>query len=279
MTTSRKRAAETKLRYIDLRSPEITSDIDLRSVRDYVASLLPAVNVRVLPPPHKGLSKSQLHRLAEHNATARVRDPSRRTQSAEPMYGEVDYELRVLSGKAKLGGVVYDGRKLAEAYADLLGTEQGLEVCSIVFTQRLVTTYSDDDLRHHLRTIVCGFPSVVSIPGVVEAPAKPRDYYFLRQQLEASGASQLHLEELKSSFRGRFLDYGDPRIADVLRGLSLQAVMFHLTLRPFCDKISCRLFNAHWQEDLIKSQITSGELCKKHADEIHELGRSPSISW
>lgn len=217
-------------------------------------------------------------RLAERLASARVKDPSKRDQSFEPMFGEVDYELRIIDADAKAGGVVYDGRKLGWIYQSLL-RDDSLSTSHIVLTDRLVSTFSEEDLRHHLRTVVPGFPSIISAPGVVEAPAKPRAYSIQKRTLEMMGASQVELEWLKRKFAGRFIDYGDESVEEVVKGLALQALMFHLTLHPFCENRGCRLFNAHWQEDLIESQVSRGGLCTAHAKRIRELGHRPEISW
>jgi len=208
-----------------------------------------------------------------------MKDPNKAEQSFEPMYGEIDYERRTVLGEARIGGIVYDGRRLEDLFVSILGPQDLREHASIILTDRLVSTYSTDDLRHHLRTIVCGFPSIVSLPGIVEAPAKPREYYLMKQGMELQGAGDVQLQELKKEFEGRFIDYGSPKTSEVLKGLALQAVLFHLTLQPFCDNKGCRLFNAHWQEELIGSQISSGKLCAKHENVIRRLGKEPAFSW
>jgi len=217
-------------------------------------------------------------RLASEIAAARVKDPTKRKQLEEPLYGEVDYELRLLDGDARAGGVVYDGRMLAEVLMRMIG-EAGLGVAHVVLTDRLVSTFSQEDLRHHLRTVVLGFPSIVSIPGIVEAPAKPRSYYVKKQAMEMMGASQLEMERLKEQFRGSFVDYGDPAMIEVLKGLLLQAVMFHLTLRPFCGNRTCRLFNAHWQEELLASQVAPDGVCSTHRSQLRMLSKKPFLRW
>ena len=174
---------------------------------------------------------------------------------------------------------MYDGRILEDLFISILGPQDLREHASIILTDRLVSTYSTDDLRHHLRTIVCGFPSIVSLPGIVEAPAKPREYYLAKQGMELQGAGDVQLLELKKEFEGRFIDYGSPKTTEVLKGLALQGVLFHLTLQPFCDNKRCRLFNAHWQEDLIGSQTSSGKLCAKHAKVVRDLGSEPIVKW
>ncbi len=44
----------------------------------------------------------------------------------------------------------------------------------------------------------------------------------------------------------------------------MQAIFYYQTGDPFCDKQDCRLFNAHWQKDLLHSQLEVGKLCEKH---------------
>jgi hypothetical protein len=93
---------------------------------------------------------------------------------------------------------------------------------------------------------------------VVEAPAKPRDFY-LKQQLGAS------LLTLKEEFKGKFIDYNDLRLTEVMKGYVMQALFFHITGNPFCKNKNCRLYNAHWQEDLIQAQLTSkNDFCAQH---------------
>jgi hypothetical protein len=277
MSTSR--AAEKRLRCLNLYSSENRSAKEFAEVKSYLETVLPSVEVSVRPTVFKIVPKSEVDGFAEAMASARIKDPSSAQQTFEPMFGEIDYERRAILGRSRVGGVVYDGRRLQEGLIRLLAKRASLSTASIVFTDRLVSTYSRDDLRHHLRTVICGFPSIVSIPGVVEAPAKPREYYLMKQRMELEGAGELLLQQLKSSFRGRFVDYDDPELFEVLKGLALQAVLYHLTTNPFCENRSCRLFNAHWQEDLMRSQVLDGKLCKKHEKQLASLGRKPVISW
>ncbi len=277
--TSSRRARSRLLRRVEIHSQEDPEGQHVSSSLDIARGFLPSVDFMLKPPVHHGSGEKRLEAAAKSLARARVKDPDTAVQDFEPMYGEVDYEIRALRGDAKVGGVVYDGRLLAETYRKHFLREVSSETAHVVLTGRLVTTFSRDDLRHHLRTIVCGFPSIVSLPGIVEAPAKPREYYVMKQELEMRGAGELQLERLKAAFRDRFIDYGDERITDVLAGLLLQAVMFHLTLEPFCRDKKCRLFNAHWQEDLIESQVSSASLCRRHAKQMSELAKKPIVNW
>ncbi|MGQ9587047.1 MAG: DUF6775 family putative metallopeptidase, partial [Thermoplasmata archaeon] len=262
-----------------LYSSENPQGSDLRKVKLYLQKLFPSLEVRVLPSIFRNVKKAELRSVATKLASARVKNPDAEEQGHEPLFGEVDYEIRAIQGRARVGGVIYEGRRLQELLMGLLPSRQTLSVASVVFTDRLISTFSRDDMRHHLRTIVCGFPSIVSKPGVVEAPAKPREFYILKRKMELEGASDYGIERLKSSFKGRFVDYGDPRLAEVLRGLALQAIMYHLALDPFCRDRDCRLFNSHRQEELVRAQITSGRVCLKHAEMLKELGKKPVLRW
>jgi hypothetical protein len=113
-----------------------------------------------------------------------------------------------------------------------------------------------------LRTSVYGIPSIISTSGLVEAPAKPREYYFLKQQYERLGKD---LMELKDKFEGSFIDYEDKRLTEIAKGYAMQAVFHSLTGDPFCGDKGCRLYNAHWQEEVISAQLESEyEFCPQH---------------
>jgi hypothetical protein len=45
-----------------------------------------------------------------------------------------------------------------------------------------------------------------------------------------------------------------------------------MTGEPFCEERECRLFNAHWQEDLLHAQLDGGsDLCAKHERMLAEI--------
>jgi len=97
----------------------------------------------------------------------------------------------------------------------------------------------------------------------VEAPAKPREFYLAQQQL-GGRPSEEAVAVLKQQFRGRFLDHDDPRLTEVVKGYAMQAVAYLLTGEAFCDDPDCRLFNAHWQEEMLCAQ-TADRYCERHA--------------
>ena len=81
--------------------------------------------------------------------------------------------------------------------------------------------------------------------------------------------------EAKQAFAGDIMAYGDPRMTEVAKGYMMQAVIYMATGEPFCSDASCRLFNAHWQKELIAAQLGQGpEFCPYHAGVLEELAKT-----
>jgi len=115
---------------------------------------------------------------------------------------------------------------------------------------------------------VYGIPSVITTTGLVEAPAKPKGYYLLKPQYEMLGKDLL---ELKERLKASFIDYEDERLTEVIKGYAMQALFYHLVGAPFCKDKGCRLYNAHWQEELIFAQLESEyEFCPHHSKLLAE---------
>jgi len=134
----------------------------------------------------------------------------------------------------------------------------------IVFTSALACTWDIQDCHYHPRSVLCGFPSVISTSGAVEGPARPRSIYVAK----IMGLSE---EQARSKYKGRFLEHDDVRMPEVAKGLAAQAVFYNLTGEPFCEREDCRLFNARWQEQLLSSQVISRRFCSSHTRFLKEL--------
>jgi hypothetical protein len=203
-------------------------------------------------------------------ASIKIQDASRKLVAVqEPLYGEIQYEQRRILGKTRAFGVLYDGFHLLRIFSKLVPQgERALGFVHIFLTNRLFATWDDGDRRYHARTSVYGPSSVISTTGIVEAPARPREYYVLKRQYEMVGKDLL---ELKERFKGSFIDYQDARLTEVVKGYVMQAIFYSLTGDPFCDDKGCRLYNAHWQEELILAQLESGYFCPRHAGLLQSL--------
>ncbi|NQT51910.1 hypothetical protein HQ576_07665 [bacterium] len=225
-------------------------------VRGFLAEWLPwlAVGVRGDPLAGRG-DEGPATRLCE----LRILHPTRERTPRRLLKPEVDVERRILDGTARpTPGVVYDGYALAALAGDRLPADETVqETIHVWLTERLIATWDDADRRYHARTIACGLPSIVSTAGMVQAPARDREFYLARR-LGVSDA------RAAATAGADFLDHEDARTTAVAKGYAMQAVLYHLAGEPFCDDPHCRLFNAHWQREMLAAQLEGDDFCTRH---------------
>ncbi|MBI4228444.1 MAG: hypothetical protein HY693_01855 [Deltaproteobacteria bacterium] len=183
-----------------------------------------------------------------------------------PNHQYTNLELERLTGERDYMGVFYDGYWLQRIFFKSLRAKAALKITNtfihIMFTSRLFGTF--EKRRYHARVILMGTPTLISTSGVVEAPARPREYYWLKAGFIQSGRD---IGELDSVYRGRFIDYNDSKITPILGSYALQAVAYELSGKEFCEDKACCLYNSHWQEEVLKAQL-AGRLCQEHHDII-----------
>jgi len=216
---------------------------------------------------YRRFSKKRMEDVSKELARIKVKDPGKRLVLEIPLQGEVDYEKRRISDSHwKIFGILYEGVFYQEIVSNLiLKGRVDLNRCIILFSNQLFGTWDRNNNRYHARVSLYGFPNLISITGLVEAPAKPKEFY-LKKQMGIS------MELLKEEYQGKFLDYGDLRMTTVMKGYAMQALLFHVTGDPFCGDRDCRLFNSHWQEEVLHSQMNGKyEFCPKHATLLKEL--------
>jgi hypothetical protein len=216
---------------------------------------------------YKRLPEKRITELAKQFARIRVKEPGKQFVLGKPLQVEIDYEKRrIRDPHWKIFGIFYEGVFYQRIISNLIYKDKlDLDHCSILITTQLFGTWDQDNRRSHARVSLYGFPSLISITGLVEAPAKPPKFYFKKQ-------IGIPLERLKEEYRGRFIDHGDQRMTEVLKGYLMQALFFHLVGNPFCEDRDCRLFNSHWQEEVLHAQMDGKyEFCPKHEAILKEL--------
>jgi hypothetical protein len=159
--------------------------------------------------------------------------------------------------------ILLDGFELQRIYSDFISEDEiELGHVHLIFKDSLISTYDEVTRRFHARTLICGTPSIISTTGIIEAPAKPKDYYF---KMMLSDLLNLSNKEIKTEFKGRFIDYGDPSVFRAALGFAVQAVFYFLTDGdPFCIENTCTLYNSHWQEEMIRAQVKTPKFCEYH---------------
>lgn len=207
------------------------------------------------------LSDELLDLTAERLSGAIVEDISSDLSSLKTAAALIDSEIRRLKGRQDLRGTLYDGYWVQRILHNMMA-ESGLELAiedalHIVFTGRLFGTF--EDRRYHARVVLTGQPSLISTSGIVEAPAKPREYYFIKGGLIQSGRDTSVLDEM---YKGKFLEYDDPKTTRVICSYALQAAFYHAAGQAFCENTDCCLYNSHWQEDVLRVQY-EGKPCNE----------------
>jgi hypothetical protein len=261
----------TKIKEIFIYSDYPSNSLSLPQLIDYIKDYGFSVEYRGNFFEFLDLAKEKAQELARKIAGTRVLDISTSLDEArEPIYGEIGVELRRLKGEASTLGVLYDGLWLQRIFYKIMSEkikgERGSGFVHIIFTGRLFGTFEKS--RYHARVILTGLPSLISTSGIVEAPAKPKDYYWLKAGFIRAGKD---VRELDQIYRGRFIEYDDKRITPVLKSYTLQAIFYELTGNPFCDNPSCCLYNSHWQEEVLKIQL-EGKLCGEHRNLLLRSG-------
>jgi hypothetical protein len=202
--------------------------------------------------------------LADGFAEARVTDPHD-PGTGNTMLGIVRYEERALEHPEREGGVLYDGNQVQSALNGALPRDEvGLDHAHVALLDRAIGTWGDHDGRWHKRVAVLGQPSIVSVPGLYEAPAKPESYYKEKQRHALLSGDSPPREVLENQVEGDFLIEDDPRTTEALRGYVLAAVHLLETGEAFCEREGCRLFDAHYQANLVEAQLREPEFCEAH---------------
>lgn len=218
---------------------------------------------------YERLPIEKMEGLAFRFAKVRVKGLGRGFTPGTPLPAEVDYEKRrIQTPHWKVIGIHYEGIFYQQAISELVLRETlDQDSCFILFTNQLFGTWGWDDRRYHVIASLYGFPNMISVSGLVEAPAKPKSFYLKRQM----GLSKESLQEI---YQGRFLVHGDPWLEEVAKGYAMQAFFFYLIGNPFCEDRHCRLFNSHWQEELLHCQLGGTyEYCPEHEEMLRALKR------
>lgn len=208
--------------------------------------------------------------IAKDLASCRVVNTKKPFEQHSPSLEEIEFEKESFLDSSKIKNIImYDGFEFQKILSNLISKDENtLDNFHIVFTNRLTCTYDYNDYRYHGRAVICSNPAIISTTGMIEAPAKPKEYYM---ELISNMAQGLNVDSLKKKYQGKYLEYHDKRISTVVEGYVLQALFYYLTGEAFCEDIDCRLFNPHWQKDLLRSQIEVGKLCQRHQKTLEEL--------
>ncbi len=204
----------------------------------------------------------------EKIASTRIFNLKKSFEKHNPTVNEILIELENKDMSNKEEMALYDGIELNEIIKELIPKEENNQnTLNIIFTNKLTCTFDQNDFKYHARTWIGSNPAIISTTGIIEAPAKPKQYYIDI----ITNISKESIEEIKKKYKGEFLEYNDPRLSDIVEGVLLQIIFYYETGDVFCEDNQCRLFNAHWQKDLFISQIENKKICEKHEKVLSKM--------
>ena len=234
-------------------------EINLYSLRDFLKENFP-IDVEIRGNFFEKLDKTILQKIKDAQIT-----------DLKKPFEKQDHK----SVKEKLSTeqILYDGFEIQKIISNSISeNDDKTKNLHIIFTQQLVGTFSDEDFRYHARALISSNPSIISTSGIVEAPAKPKKYY-LDLMTNFSGES---VDSIKMKYKEQFVEYNDPRLGMIVEGYVLQSLIYYETGESFCDQNYCRLFNAHWQEELLSTQVRERKFCDKHKKIITKIANKKS---
>ena len=212
----------------------------------------------------KNIIESTNHALMNKIFKTRIYDLKKPFKRKNEKEQEI-ISLKEINNKEK---EIHDGFEFCNMLRELIPeNENKINILNIFFIDYLIGTFSEDDFRYHARAMVGSNPIIISMSGIIEAPAKPKQYYLDKMTNSMTGIE----EDLNEKYKGEFLEYNDSRISNIVEGYVLQAILYLETGDPFCKHRHCRLYNAHWQKDLLFAQLESRKFCKKHSKIIERL--------
>ena len=254
-----------KISKIILYDEPAVPEINISNIADFIKKTFP-VDIEI----RDSVFTKAKENTAKDLASCRILNSKKPFELHSPSVEEIDFEKKSFEKSSHVKNIImYDGFKFQQIVSGLLSNkENSLNYFHLVFTNKLTCTFDYTDYRYHGRAIICSNPSVISTTGIIEAPAKPREYYM---EIISNMIQGLNLESVKKKYQGTYLEYEDKRLSKVIEGYTLQALFYYLTGDAFCNNKECRLFNPHWQKDLLYSQIKIGRLCEKHQKILNNI--------
>ena len=200
-------------------------------------------------------------KMCERIASTRIFNLKKSFEKHIPSIKDISIELENKDMSNKQEMTLYDGIELNKIVKEKIPiSENTLNILHIIFTNKLTCTFDENDFRYHARAWVGSNPIIISTTGIIEAPAKPKQFYIDLM----TNFSEEAVEKIKEKYKGEFLEYKDTKLPEVVEGYILQAIFYYETGDAFCNNKQCRLFNAHWQKDMFISQIENKKMCEKH---------------
>jgi len=238
-------------------------EIQLKEIKKIITDTFP-IEIEL----RKNFFQFSNEKIFEKIAITRIFNLKKQFKKHVPTIDDIQIEKENKDRSEKESTILYDGFELQNTVTEFIPINENTDdTLHVVFTNKLTCTFDEGDFRYHARALIGSNPTIISITGIIEALAKPKQYYL---DLMTSFSKE-SIEDVKKKFNGKFLEYHDSRLHEIVEGYLLQSIIYYETGESFCDNKECRLFNAHWQKDLFYTQIENKKFCKKHLEIINRF--------
>ena len=117
-------------------------------------------------------------KMCERIASTRIFNLKKSFEKHIPSIKDISIELENKDMSNKQEMTLYDGIELNKIVKEKIPiSENTLNILHIIFTNKLTCTFDENDFRYHARAWVGSNPIIISTTGIIEAPAKPKQFY------------------------------------------------------------------------------------------------------
>ena len=252
-----------KIAKIILYDEPTVPEIELKKAKRFLNEIFP-IQIEVKDSFFQNLDDHIFEKIAE----TIILDLKKKFKKYSPTSTDISQEKEKFDEQKGRDMILHEGFEFQKIITDNIPVfEDNSNVLHIIFTDKMICTFDESDWRYHARSWIGPNPAIISTTGMVEAPAKPRQYYF---DLMTKFSNE-NITRIEKKYKGLFLEHHDLRLSKIIEGYLLQIISYYETGEPFCKDKTCRLFNAHWQEELLSSQVENKKICKKHKESLNRL--------
>ena len=223
-----------KISKIILYNEPTVPEIQIEKIKQFIIAIF-QIRVEIKDNFFKNLEDKVFEKIA----SAQIFDLKKQFKKHIPTQKEIQIEKENIDTSEQDVMILYDGFELQNIISENISITD--DTLHIIFTNKLTATFDNDDFRYHARALISSNPIIISTTGIIEAPAKPKQYYLDL----LTNFSEGKIKEIKEKYKGEFLEYHDSRLNEIAEGYVLQAILYYGTGEAFCEKKECRLFNAH----------------------------------
>ena len=148
-------------------------EIQLKKIKKIITDTFP-IEIEL----RKNFFQFSNEKIFEKIATTRIFNLKKQFKKHVPTIDDIQIEKENKDRSEKESTILYDGFELQNTVTEFIPINENTEdILHVVFTNKLTCTFDKGDFRYHARALIGSNPAIISITGIIEAPAKPKQYY------------------------------------------------------------------------------------------------------